>query len=52
MERATDTEGEISKGLIARIGQQGSLREGEITPLSFGLENLYLFDAETELVIR
>ncbi|MDE0532529.1 MAG: ABC transporter ATP-binding protein [Albidovulum sp.] len=52
VERAADSEGEVAKGLIARIGQQGRIREGESVPLSFESENLYLFDADTESVIR
>ncbi|MCY4459900.1 MAG: sn-glycerol-3-phosphate ABC transporter ATP-binding protein UgpC [Albidovulum sp.] len=51
IDRSSDLDEEFSKGLIARIGQQGRLNEGEVIPLSFSLENLYFFDAETEKVI-
>ena len=43
-----ETDEDNSKGLIARIGHSGSLDEGEEVSLSFDLNNLYLFDRNTE----
>ncbi len=43
---------ESSKGLIARISQSGRIAEGDEVPVSFNPADVYLFDADTELVVR
>lgn len=47
----TETDDDNSKGLIARVAHTGQLPEGEELTLSFDPENLYLFDANTEMAL-
>ena len=46
--RASETDEDNSKGLIARLAHTGHMAEGQELTLSFDPAHLYLFDAETE----